>query len=93
MSMRLYRMRWLADDVAPGTPGYRAWVTLPHGVTVYREVSAMPWEGSDALVTLRDQLQADCVRLGYNDAVITYRTEEDCDNAERCDDGTFVRRP
>ena len=91
--MKIFRMRWMSGSVELGKPGYRAWVELPNGMLACREAAVLPWEGSEVLDKLREQLQADCVRMGYDDAILTYRAGEEFDCAKCSDDGAPLLRP
>lgn len=91
--MKIFRMKWMSGSLEPGKPGYRAWVELPNGMLVHREAAVLPWEGGEVLDKLREQLQAECVRMGYDDVILTYRAGEEFDNAKRSDDGAPLLRP
>ena len=91
--MKIFRMKWMSGSLEPGKPGFRAWVELPNGMLAYREAAVLPWEGCEVLDKLREQLQEDCRRMGYDDACIFLRAGEEFDCAKRSDDGAPLLRP
>ena len=91
--MKIFRMRWMSGSLEPGKPGFRAWVELPNGKLAYSEAAVLPWEGSEVLDKLREQLQEECRRMGYDDVVITFRAGEEFDYAKCSNDGAPLLRP